>query len=44
MRRNKETLPTQSLTIPDTSRYIDENQDRLNHKQNQYSKHETCVL
>ena len=27
MRRNKETLPTQSLTIPDTSRHIDENQE-----------------
>ena len=25
MRRNKETLPTQSLTIPDTSSHIDEN-------------------
>jgi len=27
MRRNKETLPTQSLTIPDTSSHIDENQE-----------------
>jgi len=25
MRRNKKTLPTQSLTILDTSRHIDEN-------------------
>ena len=24
---NKETLPTQSLTIPDTSSHIDENQE-----------------
>ena len=27
MRRNKEILPTQSLTIPDTSNHIDENQE-----------------
>ena len=27
MRSNKETLPTQSLTIPDTSSHIDENQE-----------------
>ena len=27
MRRNKKTLPTQSLTIPDTSSHIDENQE-----------------
>ena len=27
MSRNKETLPTQSLTIPDTSSHIDENQE-----------------
>jgi len=27
MHRNKETLPTQSLTIPDTSSHIDENQE-----------------
>ena len=27
MCRNKKTLPTQSLTIPDTSIYIDENQE-----------------
>ena len=27
MRRNKETLPTQSLTIPDTSSYIEEKQE-----------------
>ena len=27
MRRNKETLPIQSLTIPDTSSHIDENQE-----------------
>ena len=27
MCRNKETLPTQSLTIPDTSSHINENQD-----------------
>ena len=26
MRRNEETLPTQSLTIPDTFSHIDENQ------------------
>ena len=26
MYRNKETLPTQSLIIPDTSSHIDENQ------------------
>ena len=26
MRRNKKTLPTQSLTIPNTSNHIDENQ------------------
>ena len=27
MCRNKETLPTQSLTIPDTSSHIDDNQE-----------------
>ena len=27
MRKNKKTLPTQSLTIPDTSNHIDENQE-----------------
>ena len=27
MRRNKETLPTRSLTIPNTSSHIDENQE-----------------
>jgi len=27
MRRNKKTLPVQSLTIPDTSNHIDENQE-----------------
>ena len=27
MRRNKKTLPTQSLTIPNTSSHIDENQE-----------------
>jgi len=27
MRRNKETLSTQSLTIPDSSNHIDENQE-----------------
>ena len=27
MRRNKKTLPTQSLTILDTSNHIDENQE-----------------
>jgi len=27
MSRNKETLPTQYLTIPDTSSHIDENQE-----------------
>ena len=27
MRKNKETHPTQSLTIPDTSSHIDENQE-----------------
>ena len=27
MRRNKETLPTQSLTIPDTPSHIDKNQE-----------------
>ena len=27
IRRNKETLPTQSLTIPDTSSHIDENKE-----------------
>ena len=27
MHRNKKTLPTQFLTIPNTSRYIDENQE-----------------
>jgi len=27
MRRNKKTLPTQSLTILDTSSHIDENQE-----------------
>ena len=27
MRRNEETLPTQSLTISDTSSHIDENQE-----------------
>jgi len=27
MRRNKQTLLTQSLTIPDTSSHIDENQE-----------------
>ena len=27
MRRNKETLPIQSLTIPNTSSHIDENQE-----------------
>ena len=27
MRRNKETLPTQFLTIPDTSSHIEENQE-----------------
>ena len=26
-RRDKKTLPTQSLTIPDTSNHIDENQE-----------------
>ena len=26
-KRNKKTLPTQSLTIPDTSSHIDENQE-----------------
>ena len=27
MHRNEKTLPTQSLTIPDTSNHIDENQE-----------------
>ena len=27
MRRNKQTLPTQSLTIPDTSNHVDETQE-----------------
>ena len=27
MRRNEETLSTQSLTIPDTSNHVDENQE-----------------
>ena len=27
MRKNKETLPTQFLTIPDTSNHINENQE-----------------
>jgi len=27
MRKNKKILPTQSLTIPDTSNHIDENQE-----------------
>ena len=27
MRRNKKTLPSQSLTIPDTSSHIEENQE-----------------
>ena len=27
MHRNEETLPTQSLTIPDTSNHIDESQE-----------------
>ena len=27
MRRNKETLPIQSLTIPNTTSHIDENQE-----------------
>ena len=32
MHRNKETLPTQSLTIPDTSSHIDENKESWNLK------------
>jgi len=30
MRRNKKTLPTQSLTIPDTSSHIDKNKESWN--------------
>ena len=30
MRRNKKTLPTQSLTIPDNSSHIDENKESWN--------------
>jgi len=30
MHRNKKTLPTQSLTIPDTSSHIDENKESWN--------------
>ena len=30
MRRNKETLPTQSLTVANTSNHIDENQKLWN--------------
>ena len=30
MRRNKKTLPTQSLTIPDPSNHIDENKESCN--------------
>ena len=32
MRRNKKTLPTQSLTIPDSSSHIDENNESWNLK------------
>jgi len=32
MRMNKKTLPTQSLTIPDTSNHIDKNKESWNLK------------